>query len=163
MSPEELARLIDEHAAALILFGRQWCGTPEDVVQNAFLKLVTQRSLPADPVAWLYRVVRNGALDAAKSARRWQKREADAALPRKWFIEPEVEGLDAAAAVAALERLPIDQRELIVAHLWGDLTFEQIGNVSGCSASSAYRRFQEAIKELRRLLGVQCQTPSSSD
>jgi DNA-directed RNA polymerase specialized sigma24 family protein len=33
------------------------------------LKLVRQRRPPEDVVAWLYRVVRNGALDAAKMAR----------------------------------------------------------------------------------------------
>ena len=49
---------------------RQWCAEPEDVVQEAFLKLAGQSKEPDDVVAWLYRVVRNGALDAAKLARR---------------------------------------------------------------------------------------------
>jgi DNA-directed RNA polymerase specialized sigma24 family protein len=34
-------------------------------VQEAFLKLVEQRSQPDRPLAWLYRVVRNGAISAA--------------------------------------------------------------------------------------------------
>lgn len=69
MNPGELARLIDERAPALILYARQWCEAPEDVVQQAFLGLVTQRCPPRDVVGWLYRVVRNGALDAAKLRR----------------------------------------------------------------------------------------------
>ena len=60
---------------------------------------------PEDPVAWLYRVVKNGAIDAAKIARRRQRRESAAARPVRWFVEPEVDGLDAETAVAALERL----------------------------------------------------------
>src|SRR5262245_59139465 len=54
MGPEILGRLIDEHAAALTLYARQWCDAPEDVVQEAFLKLVAQRPVPDSPAAWLY-------------------------------------------------------------------------------------------------------------
>jgi RNA polymerase sigma-70 factor (ECF subfamily) len=163
MSPQELAKLIDGHASALVLFARQWCGVPEDVVNGAFLKLAEQRSVPADPVAWLYRVVRNAALNAAKTDRRRTQHEAEAARRRTWFVEPQVDGLDSQAAVAALERLPVEQRELVVARLWGGLTFEQIAQIAGCSASSAHRRFQAAIEELRSTLGVQWPTNSSKD
>src|SRR5262249_42093291 len=110
MSPTHVARLIDAHAAALVLYARQWCDAPEDVVQEAFLKLVCQGKPPQDDVAWLYRVVRNGALDAARSERRRQRRESAAARPVRWFVEPEMDGLDAETAVAALQRLPPEQR-----------------------------------------------------
>src|SRR5438309_2325962 len=76
MGPELLGRLLDQHASALVLYARQWCTAPEDVVQEAFLKLVAQPKPPASPVAWLYRVVRNGALSAARAARRRRHHEA---------------------------------------------------------------------------------------
>jgi len=118
MSPSDFAQLMDAHAAPLVLYARQWCDAPEDAVQDAFLKLVRQRRPPEDVVAWLYRVVRNGALDAAKVARRRRGRESAAARPVRWFVEPEVDGLDAETAVAALEQLVPEQREVIVAHHW---------------------------------------------
>ena len=149
MSPTDFARLIDAHAAALVLYARQWCGAPEDVVQEAFVKLVRQRRPPEDAVAWLYRVVRNGALDAAKMARRRQRRESAAARPVRWFVEPEVDGLDAETAVAALEKLTPERREIIVAHYWGGLSFEQIAAVAGCSASTAFRRYSAGVEDLR--------------
>ena len=34
-----MAELVDRYAAALVLYARQWCDCPEDVVQNALLKL----------------------------------------------------------------------------------------------------------------------------
>src|SRR3989442_7211835 len=105
MSPPDVTRLIDAHAAPFVLYARQWCREPEDVVQEAFFKLVRQGRPPQDAVGWLYRVVRNGALDAAKMARRRQQRESAAARPVRWFVEPEVDGLEAETAVAALERL----------------------------------------------------------
>jgi RNA polymerase sigma-70 factor (ECF subfamily) len=159
MSPQQLANLIDSYAPALILFARQWCSAPEDVVQDAFLKLVTQRSSPEDPLAWLYRVVRNGAMDAAKTTRRRQQRELASARPERWFIEPEIDGLDAQAAIEALKELALEQREVIVAHLWGGLTFEQIGALCNCSASSAFRRYTAGIAALRARLGNECTNP----
>jgi RNA polymerase sigma-70 factor (ECF subfamily) len=162
MSPQELARLIDTHAAALVLYARQWTGAPEDVVQDAFLKLVVLRTPPDDAVAWLYRVVRNGALDAGKMARRRERREALVARTARWFVEPEIDGLDAETAVAALERLPDEQREPIVAHLWGGLSFEQIAAVAGCSASTAFRRYSAGIEALRQELNAPCPNRTSN-
>ena len=163
MTPTEIARLIDAHSAPLVLYARQWCDAPEDIVQEAFIKLVRQSGLPEDTVAWLYRVVRNGALDYAKMARRRLRRESAAGRPVRWFVEPEVDGLEANTAVAALERLAPERREVIVAHHWGGLSFEQVAAVVGCSASTAFRRYTAGVEDLRKLLGVICPSRSSKD
>jgi RNA polymerase sigma factor (sigma-70 family) len=162
MSPADFARLVDRHAAPLVLYARQWCDEPEDVVQEAFFKLVRQGVAPDDPVAWLYRVARNGALDAAKKSRRRQRRESAAARPVRWFVEPQVDGLDAEAAVAALERLPTEEREVIVARHWGGLSYEQIAVVAGCSASTAFRRYTAGVEALRKRLEVSCPNRSTN-
>jgi len=162
MSPTDLARLIDAHGAPLVLYARQWCEAPEDVVQDAFLKLVRQTRPPGDVIAWLYRVVRNGALDAAKMNRRRHRRESAAARPVRWFVEPEIDGLDAETAVAALERLTPEQREVIVAYHWGGLSFPRIATVASCSASTAHRRYMAGLDALRKQLGVICPNRSSN-
>jgi len=110
MTPRELANLIADHAASLVLFARQWCDCPEDVVQDAFCKLATASALE-DPGAWLYRVVRNGAIDAGRVARRRAKREQIAARSVCWFAESKIDGLDAELAVAALESLVSELRD----------------------------------------------------
>jgi RNA polymerase sigma-70 factor (ECF subfamily) len=156
MSPADLARLIDAHAAPLVLYARQWCNEPEDVVQEAFLRLVRQVRSPQDAVAWLYRVVRNRALDVAKMARRRHRRESAAARSDRWFVEPEISGLDADTAVAALQQLEPEQREVIIARHWCGLSFEQIAEVAGCSASTAFRRYTAGVELLRQRLGVAC-------
>jgi RNA polymerase sigma-70 factor (ECF subfamily) len=157
MGPELLGRLVDEHAAALVLYARQWCSAPEDVVQEAFLKLVVQKPPPKQPVAWLYKVVRHAALSAARFARRRQRHESEAAarLP-SWFVPTEGAGLDAEAATAALQSLSAEQREVIVAHLWGGLTFEQIAEITGTSSSTAHRWYLAGLSALRERLGVPC-------
>ncbi len=67
MDPTVLGQLVDEHAAALELYARQWCAAPEDVVQEAFLKLMSQMHLPRNVVPWLFRVVRNQAITVWRS------------------------------------------------------------------------------------------------
>jgi RNA polymerase sigma factor (sigma-70 family) len=153
MRAQEFARLLDAHGPALILYARQWCAAPEDVVQEAFLRLVKLRQPPRDVVPWLYRVVRNAAIDAGKAERRRQRRESAVARSARWFVEPGVDGLDAEAAVAALGKLGEGEREVIVARLWGGLSFEEIAGVVGCSASTAFRRFTAGIDALRKELG----------
>ena len=156
MTPRQLADLIAAHAAALVLFARQWCDSPEDAAQEAFCRLATLRAPPDDPTAWLFRTTRNAAIDAGRSARRRQRREESAARPVRWFAEAEVDGLDAEVAVAAMEALAPDQREVIVARLWGGLTLEQVAAAAGCSVSTAHRRFAAGITALRERLGVPC-------
>lgn len=153
MNATQLSGLLTAHGAALILFARQWCDCPEDVVQESFLKLVSQTHQPDDPAAWLYRTVRNAAIDAGKGATRRRRRENEVARSRRWFVETELEGLDIEQAVAALSALPTEQREVIVAHLWGTRSFEQIGELVGCSASSAHRRYTAGLKTLRERMG----------
>ncbi len=161
MDLELLGRLLDQHAAALELYARQWCDAPEDVVQEAFLKLARQPALPIQPASWLFRVVRNGAISAGKAARRRKRHETEAAVEASSWFEPlrslEKEGLlDPETAARALLGLPIEQREVIVAHLWGGLTFEQVGEIAGCSSSTAHRLYASGLATLRERLGVSC-------
>ena len=136
VGPELLTRLLDEHGGALVLYAQQWCDTPEDVVQEALLRLVRQAAAPENVVGWVYRVVRNGAISASRSARRREHREAAAAQRGEpWFNPSQAERLDADTATAALKRLSIEQREVIVARVWGELTFEQITGVPQAMAS----------------------------
>lgn len=157
MGPEQLSRLLDEHAAALVLYARQWCAWPEDVVQEAFVKLAGQRREPENILAWLYRVVRNGALAAARAQRRRRHHETIAARRTpSWFQPNESVGLDGEVAAAALRELPLEQRETIIAHLWGGLTFEQIAELSGVSSSTAHRRYLAGLSALRERLHLPC-------
>jgi RNA polymerase sigma factor (sigma-70 family) len=125
-------------------------------VQVSFCKLAAQSTWPDDPPAWLFKVVRNAALDAAKSDRRRKQREEQVARPVYWFQETSIDGLDAEVAVSALESLPTELREVIIARLWGDLSLQQISELMGCSISTTHRRFEAGILTLRERLGVTC-------
>ncbi len=157
MEPELLGHLLDRHFPTLVLYARQWCAAPEDVVQEAFLKLVTQKRPPRNVVAWLYRVVRNAAISAARKASCRHRHESQAARNSEaWFLAGPNHILDAEEATQALQSLPVESREVIVAHLWGELTFEQIAEVVGCSSSTAHRRYLQGIDILRERLQSEC-------
>jgi RNA polymerase sigma factor (sigma-70 family) len=156
MTARLIADLLDRHSAALVLFARQRCDAAEDVVQEAFCKLATQSAPPHDPAAWLFRVVRNAALDAGKAERRRKRREAAVARPVRWFHESALDGLDAATAVDVLQSLPDEQREVIILRLWSDLTLDQIAAACDCSLSTAHRRYEAGIVALQERLGETC-------
>jgi RNA polymerase sigma factor (sigma-70 family) len=157
MTPERLGQLVDDHAAALVLYARQWTASPEDVVQEAFLKLVAAARPPDNPVPWLYRVVRNAAVSTARSAHRRRRHEAAVAEQTPaWFLPAENAALDAQAAASALQTLPAEQREAVVAHLWGGLTFSEIAGLMGSSTSTVHRWYLNGLSALRERLGVPC-------
>jgi RNA polymerase sigma factor (sigma-70 family) len=162
MDPNQLGRLMDQLSAPLALYARQWCRDPEDVVQQAFVRLADQSVPIENAAAWLYRVVRNEAINAGKADRVRERHESRAALAREpCFEEPSAgDGLDAEQAQAALETLERVEREMIVAHLWGGLTFEQIAELVGISSSSAHRHYQAGLKALRGRLGASWPTNS---
>jgi RNA polymerase sigma factor (sigma-70 family) len=154
MDPSVLGQLVDEHAAALELYARQWYAAPEDVVQEAFLKLVTMRSVPHNVVPWLFRVVRNKAISLWRSAQRRRMHETLAGGCRLFADEPSV--LDGEAVSGALETLPAEEREVITLHLWGGLTFVEIAEVMDSSASTVHRWYLAGLNHLRERLDVPC-------
>ena len=155
ISPEVIARLFDRHAAALELYAAQWARAPADVVQEAFLKLARQSTSPDRPVAWMYRVVRNAAISAARSeSRRARIEQAAPGTDRHWFEPAAGDRLDAQEATKALRSLSDEEREVVIARIWGELTFEEIADIAGMSSSTAHRRYESALASLRERLGV---------
>ncbi|QVL33175.1 RNA polymerase sigma factor [Telmatocola sphagniphila] len=156
MDPDFLSYLIDRYGPALTLYARQWCNAADDVVQESFMKLVRQNPLPTQPIPWLYRVVRNASISQHRAEKRRQNHETKAAQRAgAWFLPADdPAGLDAVRATQSLGELPIEQREIIVAHLWGGLTFEQISDVVGGSAATVWRRYSAGLQQLRHILQV---------
>ena len=102
---------------------------------------------------WLFRVVRNELISRHHESRRSRARENRVASERPGWFEPSVETrLDAIRAVEELQTLPIDQRELIVARIWGGLAFEEIAVLTESSRSTVHRKYCSALETLRRNL-----------
>lgn len=155
--PELLGQLLDRHGAALELYARQLCECAEDCVQEALVELARRRTVPEDVVPWLYRVTRNKAISASRSAGRRRRHESDAARQKAaWFTPSPGDALDVESAAALIESLPREQREVLVPRLWGGLTFQEVARLTGTSDSTAHRRYEAALSDLRKKLGVSC-------
>lgn len=151
METTVLGRLYRQNAPALRLYARQWGESGEDLVQEAFIRLAQQSPPPEQILAWLYRVVRNAALMAQRTATRRRQREQRASKPEAWFTTTE-DRLDGDEATRLLAELPLELREVIVPRLWGGLTFEEIADLVGCSLATAHRRYQMGLAQLRERL-----------
>ena len=108
-------------------------------------------------MAWLYGTVRHKAITAARREQRRKRRETRAAETRpSWFHDLAEQSVDARIAVSVLQTLPGEQREVIVAHVWGGLSFQQIAGLTGTSDSTAHRRYQAGLAAIRKKLRVPC-------
>lgn len=156
MHSQRMQELYRDHAAALVLYARQWCCSPDDALQEAMLALAKCQPIPDDPVAWLYTTTKRRAMNIARGELRRQHHQTRAVEEQaQWFALAE-HGIESNQAesladnvVAGLKDLAEDERELVVARVWGNLSFEQLGQLLGCSASSAHRRYQAALAKLR--------------
>lgn len=154
IGPEALGRMFDEHAPALVLYARQWCDTPEDVVQDAFVKLARQHIPPERMIPWLFRVVRNAAINARRDHEKRRKFEIQSSVESGvggWFTSDD-DRIDALHATHLLAELDLDTREVVVARFWGGLKFEEIARLQGCSLTTAHRRYQSGLAQLNERL-----------
>src|SRR5450432_939922 len=145
-------------APKLLLFARQWVRAPadaEDVVQEAFVRCWRHRSGQiAENQSLYFAAVRSAALDARRREERRRRREI-AALPASDAtpFACEMEDRELADTVqAALLKLPVEQREVLVLRIWGELTFPEIADVMDVAVDTAASRHRYALAALRKLM-----------
>jgi RNA polymerase sigma factor (sigma-70 family) len=155
IEPAALGEWFRAYGAALVLYARQWLdrAAAEDMVQDVFLRLMTQPAAPDNPRAWLFRAVRNAAISGLRSQKRRDAREARPSTERQPWFEPNAdERIDAAAAQAVLAGLPQEQREVVVLRIWGELTLREVGELLNEPVSTVFSRYQAALTAIRQRL-----------
>ncbi len=149
----EIEALYRQHGAALLLFASAVSGDrgrAQDAVHQVFLKAIENGSLSQaiDKKAYLFACVRNAVLNDAKIRERNTALDVDSA----WFSPPDRDYAGEQNLRRALGHLPDDQREVIVLHIWGELTFSEIGEVLGVSSNTAASRYRYALAKLSGLM-----------
>lgn len=153
----QLIHLIQTQAGSLQVWIRSRCRSAEDVVQEAFCRLAKEHPEPENPVAWLYRVCRNLAESERLSEERRKQRETSHALTSSVEKQP-FDNMVMQETLAAVEKLPADLQEVLIARIWGRLSLVEVGSLCGISAATAFRRYESALKELRKKLEVTSET-----
>ena len=156
VSHEDWKTCFAQLAPALLLFARRWTNSradAEDVVQEAFVRF-WRRQHSLENRGLLYATVRSAALDRLRREQRRSQREAAALSGHDDFCEPvfapDDEGQQLLAA--AVERLPHEQREVVLLKIWNELTFAEIGVALEISQNTAASRYRYALGSLKKLL-----------
>lgn len=146
-----------ENGPRLRLIARQWTRSEadaDDVLQEAFIRFWKhQRHLPGNPNALVVTSIRRAALDLyRKTDRRFLREKAVAADTETltWFepeADPRLQNL-----TESLSQLPTEQREVVVLKIWGDLTFDEIGEQLVISPNTAASRWRYAMDTLRKFI-----------
>lgn len=155
-----------EFGPRLLLFARQIApciADAEDAVQEGFVRFWRKGGLRAsENQGLLFAAVRSAALDHLRRESRRRKREQTAFdenfLPGvEMPHEPSLSARDDPQADAfelerAIQDLPVEQREVLVLKVWGELTYEEIGVALSIPANTAASRYRYALGHLKKLL-----------
>lgn len=155
------------HRTALVDYATPIVGDraqAEDVVQEAFLRFAPVKPDPAariveHPIAYLYRTVRNLALNGRRRDSGEQRSQQDErshwmipAVPRT----PEQDAIhtqDVARVAAAMAALPADARTAVEMHRLGGCTLQEVAGHLGISVPTAHRLIRNALVNIALHLG----------
>jgi RNA polymerase sigma-70 factor (ECF subfamily) len=149
---EDVRRLYEEHGRALLAYAAALlrdASAAEDVLHQVFLKLVGGGIAIDGPraAAYLFRAVRNSALNHIRG----QSRHVELDGVSVWLESPDGSVETSIALQSALRRLPDEQREIVVLHVWGQLTFEEASAIIGVSPNTAASRYRYALAKLKEI------------
>ena len=146
-----------EHGPKLLAFACQWVNCraeAEDVFQEAFVRFWQTRESVREPLLYLYRCVRNAALDRARSAERRERHERAAAPPAGAPLpEAPLDQRERERKInEAVAKLPPQEREVVALRSVERMTFEQIGKILSLPRSTAHALFGSAMRRLEHEL-----------
>jgi len=161
--------LYSAHSPAILAYFRRRTDseTANDCTAETFL-VVWRRidDVPPDALPWLYGVARRVLANQRRSGGRmgrligklrWQRFEIPPS-PELLVVRREED----AELVAAVNRLSVQDRELLLLANWEELPHAEIGRVLGCSAHAVDQRIHRAVRRLARELGVTGQKQSGT-
>ena len=119
----------------------------EDVTQEVFLKLF--RAPPGEEVknirAYIFASARNAAMDKLRErASEGEREELTDTLP--YGEDDAAERMDVTAAIS---RLSDSEREAVSLHIYAELTFREMAEVTGVPMGTLLWRYNRAISKLR--------------
>ena len=165
VEPEELAAWLDRYKGPLHSFLRRMAGesAADDLFQEVFVKALGAAGTYEDrqrPAAWLFTIARRLALDHLRSARPEVSldQESPEGFPLAETLpgadprpEAELEAFEERARVlAAIDRLPLEQREVFLMREQAGLSFKEIAQALGVPLNTALGRMHYAVTKLRK-------------
>lgn len=123
----------------------------EDAIHGVFERLLRRGGLPADLRPYVFRCVRNAALDSVRRTRLRRDSIFDVAEAIDPGGEPPSFRLD--EVDRWLQTLSPDERETIVLKIYNDFTFQQIAELRHVPLQTVASWYRRGLEDLRVLLG----------
>ena len=125
----------------------------EDAIQEAFSRLFRLRAEPENLKSYVFRSVRNAAVDQVR------RRPTPVEVDMDFIFDPEAnpradaqdKELHRRIGQALLE-MPENERETITLHLYADLTFREIAELTEAPLGTVTSWYRRGIEKLRSLL-----------
>lgn len=147
---------IKEWGDRFLLFARQQArslGEAEDILQEAIVHVWKKRNLftRIEPGLVFLQIKRIAINRARQDQRRKKREEIYAENNQPLFEQPKESGLSGEIETALLN-LPLEQREVVALKVWGEQTFEAIGQSLEISPNTAASRYRYGLDRMREML-----------
>ena len=154
ISQKQLTQWYEAHGTELMLYARQWSPDQqaEDIVQDAFIKLLKQRRCPDNVRAWLFRVVRNASISMVRRLQRRRAGQKSLHWKTLWFESRCDDLIDAQLAQDILQTLPAHLREIVLLRIWGQMSLREIAEIVNKSIPWIHNNYKTALEMIRKKL-----------
>jgi RNA polymerase sigma factor (sigma-70 family) len=150
LTNDDVQGLYRQFGPALLAYGASLLGdraAAEDVLHQVFLEMLGKISMPDEPRPYLFRAVRNRALNSRRGSERLTTLDH-----HEWLVKTEATMQAAIAIEKAMRDLPAEQREVVVMKVWGEMTLEEMAQVLEIPVNTVASRYRYALGKLRELL-----------
>lgn len=151
--------IFERHSAKLYAYCLRRLGDPaaaEDVVQDVFVRVLKYRESFRDGgsvLPWLFTTARNACWDhLRKRGREEPTDEIREVSPGPLPLREAEKREELLLLERALGRLPDDTRDLILLAKFGDMRYDDLAPMVGCTVGALKVRVHRALKRLRREL-----------
>ena len=149
---DSVRQLYEQHARGLLAYACTFVtsfATAEDVLHQVFERLLRgDLAITAAPVAYLYRAIRNASLNKIRD------RAGEVDFDEGWLDSPAGMEHTAVELQSALRELPEQQREVILLHVWGKMSFEEVASALEIPPNTAASRYRYGLSKLREQFQV---------
>ena len=164
--PEQAAwvrETLDRYERPLVRYALRYAGDLEsarDAVQDTFLKLclADRAALNGMLAGWLFTVCRNRALDLRRKQRRSVRLEDAAERKIECPMPPPGAALEAgelrALVFAEIDKLPADEREVILMKFHEGLTYREISQITGTPVATINYRMHALLTRIAERLNA---------
>lgn len=150
----KLAVLFDRHHASLFRYAMKMTGNrtwSEDLVQEIFVRLLKYRETFRDGhpfPTWMFRIARNTYIDQTRK-KKWEVHFEDPIEASVFPTDDLEQEQDLMLLRRALQKLPEQQREILILARFQQLSYEEISGLLGIGVGTVKTRIHRATKQLR--------------